>query len=112
MIAARVRTFKGMNYLSLGQQSQIEIIEDIGDTANIEEDDLQDRGIVKKSIEGEIDAVIYTDEYEACMTCKSKVMIEDDIIAACSKCGIVMKRSRCMSLPKFLSLTKTTRHTI
>jgi hypothetical protein len=42
-------TFKGVNYLSLAPEFQIElhVIDDIGVTAEIEPDDLQDRGIVK-----------------------------------------------------------------
>ena len=59
-------------------------------------EDLEDYGVVKKTIEGEIDAVLFVDEYEACFTCKSKVQIKDDIIAECSKCGTMMKRKRCM----------------
>ena len=50
LIGAKVRTYKGVNYLSLGQESQIECIDDIGVTAEIDSDDLQERGIIKKVI--------------------------------------------------------------
>ena len=54
---------------------------------------------VKKSIQGEIDAVIYFEEYEAC---KSKVTPEDEIILECNKCGVLMKCSRCSKSAVFV----------
>ena len=104
-----------MNYLSLRQESQIECIDDIGVTAEIDSDDLQEHGIVKKVILGEIDAVINTDTYEACMNCNSKVHIQDDLLAECTKCGTLMKRSRCASSATAkISVTTTDnkRHTL
>ena len=55
IIGAKVNTYKGANYLSLAPESQIELIDDIGVIAEIDSDDLQDRGIVKKVVLGQID---------------------------------------------------------
>ena len=82
-----MRSFKGTNYLTITPESQINPVDDIGETADVVHEDLDDHG--------EIDAVLFIDEYEACITCKSKVHIEDDIIAECSKCGTMMKQKRC-----------------
>ena len=95
IIGAKVNTYKGVNYLSLAPESQIELIDDIGVTVEIDSDDLQERGIVKKVVLGQIDGVLNADQYEACMKCNSKVNIQDDLIAECTKCDTLMRRSRC-----------------
>ena len=95
IVGAKVNTYKGANYLSLAPESQIELIDDIGVVAQIDSDDLQERGIVKKVIVGQIDGVLNADQYEACMKCNSKVTIQDDLIAECTKCDTLMRRSRC-----------------
>lgn len=69
-IGAKVHTYKGVNYLLLAPESQIELIDNIGVTAEIDSDDLQECGIVKKVILGDIDAVINADNYEACTKCQ------------------------------------------
>ena len=48
-------------------------IDDIGDIANVEEGDLQETGVVRKVIEGEIDGVVYDEEYDGCIGCGAKV---------------------------------------
>ena len=50
IIEAKVNTYKGANYLSFAPESQIELIDDIGVIAEIDSDDLQERGIVKKVV--------------------------------------------------------------
>ena len=94
-----------MNYLSLTPGSSIEDLDDIGATADVESEDLGERGIVKKVIEGEIGAV---DEYEACIGCKSKVQVdaEDAIAVECTRCGVMMRRSHCLkSITAKISVT-------
>ena len=83
-----MQSFQGIN---VGDGCQIE---DIGEIADVEEGDLQEKGVVRKVIKGEIDAVAYDEEYEACIGCCAKVRDE------CMKCGMVMKRKKCT---KFLT---------
>ena len=45
--AARVRSFKGTNYLTIALESQIIPIDDIGETADVVHEDL---GVVKKQL--------------------------------------------------------------
>ena len=49
----------------------------------------------RKVIEGEIDAVMYFEEYEGCVGCTAKVKCSDEFTVECTKCGMVMKRSKC-----------------
>ena len=58
----------------------------IGETAQVEEEDLKDRGIVKKVIEGKIDDVTYYDEYKGCTTGNAKAKCEDQLTVECTKC--------------------------
>lgn len=46
-------------------------------------------------IEGEIEAVMYFEEYEGCVGCTAKVKCTDEFVVECTKCGMVMKRSKC-----------------
>lgn len=95
LVGVSVRSFRGTNFLSVGGDCKIEDVEDIGEMAEVEEGDLQESGVVKKVIEGEIDGVVYCDEYAGCMGCSAKVRSEDEIVAECTKCGMVMKASKC-----------------
>ena len=92
LVGARVRSFRGMNYLSVGGDCTIEDVADIGEIANVEQSDLQESGVVRKVIEGEIDGVLYSKEYCGCISCSAKVTGEDELIVECSKCGMVMKQ--------------------
>ena len=100
LIGLTVRSFRGINYLSAGKDSHIENVTDIGETAQLEDGDLEEKGIVRKVVEGEIDGVLYTDDYEGCIGCNAKVKANDDVVAECTKCGMLMKRSKCK---KFLT---------
>ena len=90
----------GMNYLSAGKNFEIESVTDIGETAEIEDGDLEDKGLIRKVVKGEIDGVLYKDEYEGCVGCNAKVKANDDMVAECTKCGMLMKTSKCK---KFLT---------
>ena len=100
LIGVTVRSFRGVNYLSVGKDCEIVGVGDIGETAVVEDGDLQEKGIVRKVIEGEIDGVKFADEYDGCMTCNAKVEGEDELLAECTKCGLTMKRKKCR---KFVS---------
>ena len=70
-------------------------MEDIGETAELEEGDPEEKGIVRKVVEGEIDGVVYGEAYERCIGCSAKVTSGDEVAAECTKCGMWMKRSKC-----------------
>ena len=58
-------------------------------------------GVVTKVVEGEIEGVLYNEEYVGCMRCnKAKVQSEDGVLAECTKCGVIMKVTKCS---KFLT---------
>lgn len=80
--------------MSVGCDSKIEEVDDIGDVA---EGDVEEGGAVRKVVEGEIDGVVFSEEYFGCIACSSKVKIVDDLIAECSKCGMTMKQAKCES---------------
>ena len=93
-----MRSYRGVVYLSVGKDCEILSVEDIGETAEIEESDLEEKGIVRKVVEGEIDGVMYGEEYEGCISCSAKVTGDDEVAAECTKCGMWMKRSKCKRL--------------
>lgn len=49
--------------MSIGGDSTIESVSDIGEVAEVEEGDLEESGVVIKTVEGKIDGVLYSDEY-------------------------------------------------
>ena len=53
-----------MKYLSVGKDCEIVDVDDIGETAVVEDGDLEEKGICRKVIEGEIDGVKFADEYD------------------------------------------------
>ena len=85
-------------FLSVGEDCKIEDVDDIGEMAEVQEGELQESGVVKKVAEGEIDGVVYCDEYAGCIGCSAKIRSEDEIVADCIKCGMVMKVSKCKKL--------------
>ena len=94
LVGVSIRSFRGVNFLSVGGDCKIEGVDDIGEMAEVQEGELQETGVVKK-VEGEIDGVVYCDEYAGCMGCSAKVRSEDEIVAECMKCGMMMKVSKC-----------------
>ena len=95
---ATVKSYRGVSYLSAGKNCVIASVEDIGETAAIEEGDLEEKGIVRKVVQGEIDGVMYAEVYEGCIGCSAKVTSKDEVAAKCTKCGMWMKRSKCEKL--------------
>lgn len=90
-----VCSFRGVNYLSVGAECAIEGVDDIGEVEEMQEGVLEERGVVRKVVEGEIDGVLCTEEYVGCMACKAKVQSEDGVLAECTKCGMIMKVTKC-----------------
>ena len=93
-----VKSFRGVNYLSIRPDLEIIKVDDIGETAQIEDEDLEDRGIVRKIVEGEINSAVYSEVYDVCISCNVKVKSEDQLITECLKYNMMMKCSRCKKL--------------
>ena len=90
-----VRWFQGVNFLSVVDGCVISEADNIGETADIEEGGPEQGTVTRKVIEGEIDAVMYCEEYDGCVGCSAKVQCSDEFAVECTKRGIVMKRSKC-----------------
>ena len=65
--------FQGVKYLSAGAECTITGVDDIVEVEEVQEDDLDERCVVKK---GEIDGVLYTKEQAGCMACMVTVQSE------------------------------------
>lgn len=52
---------QGDNYLSVGGDCVIEDVDDIGEVTDVEESDLQETGVMRNVIHGEIDGVLYSE---------------------------------------------------
>ena len=60
-------------------------VDDIGETAVIEDEAFEEKGILRKVVEDEFDGVQYSDEYDGCIVCNAKVKGEDELLAKCTK---------------------------
>ena len=85
--------------LSVGKNCKIAEVDDIRQVAYME---VQESG----KIVGEINAVMYSEEYDGCFICKAKVKSDDNISGKCSKCGALMKLN--LPLLKLLLLQRMT----
>ena len=56
-----------MNYLSVVAECTTEGVDDIGEVEEVQADDLEEKVVVRKMVEGEIDRVLYAEEYAGCM---------------------------------------------
>ena len=54
----------------------------IGEIAEVKEGDLEESGIVRMVVKGEIDGVLYSNEY---IVCNAKVKSDDDVLGGCTK---------------------------
>ena len=95
LVRVTVKSFCGVNYLSVGQYCEIVRVDNIGETAALEDGDLEEKGIVRNVIEGEIDGVKFCDEYDGCIACNGKIGGDDEVVGECSKCGTMVKRTKC-----------------
>lgn len=104
LIDVGVRSFDGMKYLCYTAKSEKEeAVKDLD--VNEELVGGEDSEDVGRSISGEVTAVISTAEYYSCKFCCSKVELEEDgVVGECTKCGAVLKVSRCnkMKSAKFV----------
>ena len=89
-----VRMYRGEKYLSVGDGSTIEEVEDIGEVVE------SDGATASRTnvIDGSITAVLGCEDYLCCVNCRSKVQEgQSEEIVQCSKCSAKMKRTRCVS---------------
>lgn len=75
----------------------LKVVADIGELASIEEGDVEESGVVRKTVDSEIDGVLYCDEYSGYIGCSAKVNSDNNFLGECSKCGMLMKLSKCMT---------------
>ena len=90
--AKTVRSFNGAKYISLGESSEIQEIENIGDV--VVESTFTGFGELKV-VKGEIVAVISSETYTSCKNCNAKVLESSRNIVECGKCNTKMKVSKC-----------------
>ena len=95
LVKVFVRSYCGLNFLSVAKESEMD---DIGEKAEVEDGDLAEKGIVQKVVIGEIDGVVYCDDYKACMVCNGKAKVVDEVVGECGKCGMMLKRRKCKKL--------------
>ena len=84
-----VRQWQGVSYLSLSADAIINALADIGEV-----EDNVISSTKSKEICSEVLAVLNVVIYLACWLCNSKIAQEESL-SVCSKCGAVMKTSRC-----------------
>ena len=70
--------------------------------AEVESDDEEGDGIVKKIVMGEVDGVLCCEEYPSCISCRAKIKCVNEVVGECMKCGMVSKMKRC----KMVSMAK------
>ena len=92
---ATIRTFNGDKYLSIGQTSEIAIIEDIGEVID-DQSPVENSGRAKV-ITSDIVSVAKVDEYKSCYNCSSKLSHSDAPLIVCQKCNAKMKAHRCQT---------------
>ena len=89
MCNATVKSFNGLKYVSIGENSVIEEIEDIGEV--IDDTEIEDPPGGTQVVKGEIVAVIAVDAYKSCRNCNAKVIKGSKFMGECSKCNTKMK---------------------
>ena len=50
LVGATVQDFRGVNILTVGGECKTEPVEDIGEVVEVEEGDLQERGVMRKAV--------------------------------------------------------------
>ena len=76
----------------------LEEVDDIGGVAEVESDDEEGGGVVKKVMVGEIDCVLSCEEYMTCKSCKAEMKKVNEVVCKCSKCGMLMKIVKCKTI--------------
>ena len=85
-----VREYGCEKYLSLSEMSEIQKIDDIGEVVLLSDDEDSSQG-GNNLVEGEIVAILTTNEYYSCISCKGKVTTVNGVIGECGKCHAKMK---------------------
>ena len=93
-----VRVYGGAKFLSLGVRCVVENVGDIGAVAEVECDE-EVAGNARKVVVGEIDGVLFSEEFASCVACKAKVKNVNDVVGECTKCGMIMKTAKCKMMP-------------
>ena len=94
LIGASVCSFCGVTYLSMGGDCTIETVDEISNVAEVEEGELEESGVVRKIVEGEIVGIKSSDEYIGCFSCNAKVKTESNVLGECTKCGLLVKMEK------------------
>ena len=94
---ATVRSFNGEKYVSIGQQCEITMIQDIGQV--IDSENPEGSSGRAKVIKAEIVTVITIDIYKSCSNCFAKVPPTESLLVVCQKCNAKMKLAK-MKLAK------------
>ena len=92
LLNVTIRSFNGGKYISLGERSEIQEIEDVGYV--VDESVFNETGQLKV-FNAEIVAVINSETYISCKNCNAKVLESSGNIAVCGKCSTKMKLSKC-----------------
>jgi len=87
---ATVRSSNGSKYTSIGENSVVKVIEDIGEV--IDDVELDDPPGGAQVVKGEIVLVIGVGVYKSCRNCNAKV---SKYMGECSKCNPKMKINKC-----------------
>lgn len=74
----------------------LEKVEDIG--ATVEVDEGEQLSAYERHVEGEIIAVLSSEEYISCIMCSSKVNEVNAVFGKCTKCSAVVKLKKCQKL--------------
>lgn len=90
---ATIRSFNGEKYLSIGWQSEVTLIEDIGQV--IDDEIPQGNSGQAKVVKSETITVVNIDHYKSCTNCFAKVPHSDTLLVICPKCNAKMKLAKC-----------------
>ncbi len=88
-----VRSFNGAKYVSLSENSSIQPVTDIGEVN--EDVDFGEETFGVRVFDAEVVGVISCDNYNSCASCKAKVVKKSEVMGECTKCGMMVKMSRC-----------------
>lgn len=83
-----VKSYQGLKYFSTTADTEVTVIDDIGEVCGQLDDG-------KVRFVGEIVGIESFTEFAGCVTCNSKVCDLNNVVGHCSKCGLKQKMDRC-----------------
>ena len=93
---ASLRSFNGEKYISIGQNSKVMQIEDIGEVVSDNEVPIPNPTGSAKVVKAEVVTVVMIDSYKSCHNCNAKVSPQPNaVLATCDKCNSKMKIAKC-----------------